>query len=482
MQGTTRGGRIFFHGPLVMLVMMKLPAVRARTGGWIRAPALALALLVALAVAAAPARAQLRLPGVALPPLPEIGNTVDRLPVRRGVDEARRAAPRLSARLDAVRELLRSNPDTLEADPAGDPVVRGELLWVAPVDRALDAALAQGFRILRDERIPGLDTRSVALAPPRGLDTAAALARLRALDPEAAVDFNHLYSPGAAAELSAAGASAAAPAAPIASAAPTPGARRVGLIDGGIDGAHPALRRAALRTWGCDGATVPSPHGTAVASLLVGEDGAFRGVVPGATLYAADVYCGRATGGSAESVARALGWLATERVPVVNISLVGPPNRLLERAVAVLAARGQLVVAAVGNDGPAAAPLYPAAYPLAVGVTGLGTTRRVLPEAAQGPHVAYAAPGAELAVARSATSGYAVARGTSFASPLVAGLLARALPIPDPAAAERALGALAASAADLGAPGRDPVYGWGAVAEDARIDPQVVHAQAAVLP
>jgi subtilisin family serine protease len=118
-----------------------------------------------------------------------------------------------------------------------------------------------------------------------------------------------------------------------------------------------------VQAWGCGGKPVPSAHGTAVASLLVGRAERFRGAAPGARLYAADVYCAEPTGGSVGAVAAALAWLAGERVGVVNISLVGPPNRLLELAVRRASAKGLLLVAAVGNDGPAAAPLYPSATP-----------------------------------------------------------------------------------------------------------------------
>jgi hypothetical protein len=54
---------------------------------------------------------------------------------------------------------------------------------------------------------------------------------------------------------------------------------------------------------------------------------------------------------------------------------------------------------------------------------------------------------------------------------LVAGLLARSLPQADPAAAHRAVDALARSASDLGPKGRDPIYGWGGVALDLPIRP-----------
>jgi subtilisin family serine protease len=161
---------------------------------------------------------------------------------------------------------------------------------------------------------------------------------------------------------------------------------------------------------------------------------------------------------------------------VINVSLVGPPNRLLDAAVASLTRRGFLVVAAVGNDGPSAPPLYPAAYEGVVGVTGLDARRRALPEAGRGPQVDFAAPGAGLAAA-SARGGYASVRGTSYAAPFVAALLARRLAQPDPALARGALEALAGEAADLGTKGPDPVFGRGGVALDLATPPAAVAAR-----
>jgi subtilisin family serine protease len=162
-------------------------------------------------------------------------------------------------------------------------------------------------------------------------------------------------------------------------------------------------------------------------------------------------------------------------VPVVNISLVGPANRTLELVVRRAAARGVLLVAAVGNDGPAAAPLYPAAYPEVVAVTAVDARGQVLPEACRGPHVAFAAPGSDMAAAGIVNGLYATPRGTSFAAPLVAGLLASTVHAPDTTAA-LAVTALARDAVDAGAPGRDVVYGHGLVARELRTDPAVVMA------
>ena len=413
------------------------------------------ALLTLALLSAGPAMAQLRLPG-GLPGgqpggLGGLTEPVRRLTEARSLEQVLAQTPLQELRQRTVSELLRRHSDQLEADAAGEPVVRGELLLAGASAAQVDAALRLGFRVLREQALEGLDDRLLVLSPPRGHSLAEAAALLRALDPLLTVDFNHLY------QRSGAAGPAVSPVSTMGSAAPP---LRIGLVDGGIDRRHPQLRALTAQQWGCDGRPVASPHGTAVASLLVAQE-ANGAVTP--QLYVADIYCDGATGGATAKLAGALAWMAREQVPVVNLSLVGPANRVLERAVRALISRGHLLVAAVGNDGPAAAPLYPAAYPGVVGVTGVGTQRRVLPEAAQGPHVAFAALGAEVLAARSGERGLSTVRGTSFAAPQVARVLARLLPRPDVDAAQQALQRLQAAAIDLGAPGRDDVYGWGLV-------------------
>jgi hypothetical protein len=428
-------------------------------------------LLAGLMAMAAPAAAQLlggrlglpALPSASLPSanLPPLSATADRLagPVLAPVAQLVRIQPTTAL----GRDLLRRNPGLLEADDQGHPLVRGEVTAIAPSEDALARARDAGFSVTSRERLAGLELDTVVLAVPKGLSAPEALRRLRALDPNGRYDVNPIYF-----ESGAVGA----PARPAAGTAPPPGrASSIGLLDGAADPRSPALARAHLvqKAFAPRGSKV-SLHGTAIASLLAGDDGVFHGAAPKATLYVADVYGPTAAGGSAVAVVRGLAWLVERGVPVINVSLVGPPNALLEAAVSRAVARGHIIVAAVGNDGPAAAPLYPAAYPGVVGVTGLDAKLRVLPEAGRGPQVAFAAPGVDMAAARPG-GGYAAVRGTSYAAPLVAGLLARSLTQADPAGARRAVEGLARTASDLGPKGRDPIYGWGAVALDLPVRP-----------
>jgi subtilisin family serine protease len=425
-----------------------------------------LALAVAL-TSTAGAEAQLR-----LPPLGSTLSPISRVPVLQRLDPEAVLAPvdLATARLDAVKALARAHRRELARDPAGELVVRAEVLAQPSSPAARDALLAAGFRILREETLDGLDDALVVMGAPRDLDLADAVARARAIDPAGAYDFHHLYlgSGGVGAPASATAPSIAPPPS-LASA----GSLQVGLIDSGVDEAHPSLRHADIRRHGCADGAHPAPHGTAVASLLVGSGEHFHSAVPRAVLYAGDAYCDAATGGSVEAIARELDWLARLHVAVVNISLVGPANQILQRIVERAIAQGMLVVAAVGNDGPAAPPLYPASWPGVVGVGGVDGKARLLPEGARGPQVMFVAPGADMAAAASGTRAFAPVRGTSFAAPFVAGLLAESYQAPSPEGARAALARLAGSARDLPQAPRDGI-GRGLVGEGLRTAPEDV--------
>ncbi|HTD73975.1 MAG TPA: S8 family serine peptidase [Steroidobacteraceae bacterium] len=421
----------------------------------------ALICLLIASVAANSAQAQLRLPVAPLPPLP-----VQKLTQTVGQTGAAALDQLSEVRHLQIVRLIRANPRAIETDPRGNPVVRDELLAISPTVQAIDAAQARGFRIVREQTIGDLDLHLVVLQPPARMSTAKALRQLREADPAGTYDFNHIYMGvgAAAARLAESPRPESAQAAGAEQSVP-----RVGLVDSGIDASHPVFQGAVIHTWGCGEHPFASTHGTAVASLLVGQSAAFHGVLDRAELYAADVYCNAPTGGAVDALAAAFAWLAQQRVAVINVSLVGPDNAALAQIVRTLTSRGYLLVAAVGNDGPAAAPLYPASYPHVVGVTAVDSHRRVLIEAARGNQVMFAARGADMSAADMAGK-YSAIRGTSFAAPIVAALLAQSLSVPDPSASNAAVESLAHSAIDLGPPGRDLTYGFGLVGGDYRTD------------
>jgi hypothetical protein len=405
-----------------------------------------LPLFVSLLALGPAARAQLPQVQVPAVPVPGVGRVLPE--TTRAVTGGLRQLS--GARALRAERLFNENRARLDRDPRGELVVRAEVVAIDITPAALEKAVTADFRVLRAEELPDLGVRITILQTPEGMSAARGLKRLRKLDPEGSYDFNHVYLD------SGEGSLAAAVTAARNTADETTGriaSGRVGLIDGGVDDSHQALRRLKLSRFGCQGTTVPSAHGTAVASILVS-----RGTI--GELFAADVYCGEAAGGAIDAVAGAFGWMAREKVAVINVSLVGPRNALLERVIGSMVARGHIIVAAVGNDGPAAPPLYPAAYEGVVGVTGVDGRHRVLVEACRGKQVDFAALGAEVSAAAKAPDLYAPVRGTSFAAPLVAALLAD-FRIPDAATRAASLEKLAAAAQDLGKPGRDDIYGAG---------------------
>lgn len=393
-----------------------------------------------------------QLPGLPSPPsLPSTGGVTgvtDRMgnvaagtrdlidPVTGRLDPLRATVGQLAeARVARLEELVRANRDRLEMTELG-PAVRGQVIAVDPDPAALAAALGAGFTRMAEERIEGLDIRSVTLGVPRGWSVDRALSRLRRLAPAGQFTANSLH------EQSGAVGDTAGAEALLAQGGGGSGA--IGIVDGGV-AASPSLRGAVQQRGFATGAPRPSAHGTALASLIAGQ-GPVRGAAPGTPLLVADIFGADPAGGNALALARALGWMVGSGVRVVAVSLVGSPNPLIERVVAQARARGVWLVAAVGNDGRAAPPSYPASYPGVVAVTGVDGRGRVLIEAGRALHLDYAAPGADMGAAGPRGNVVAV-RGTSFAVPLVAGRLAQHV------RAANVLAALDGEAAERGARG-----------------------------
>lgn len=351
-----------------------------------------------------------------------------------------------------LQNLIRENRSVLEADEHGLPVRRGVLIAANPDPLSLQGALRAGFSISSDEFEQSLGLRLVKLAVPRGMSAREAMKQIRKAAPRLDVDYDHLFEPAGGSLVPLAGA--------LASMAGAGNGHVIGMIDGGV-ASHPSLAGSAIEQNGFAGGPKPTGHGTAVASLLVGNQGSFRGAASGARLYVADVYGGSNAAGSASAIVQALGWLASHGPQVINVSLVGPPNAVVARAIGAVQRRGIRVVAAVGNDGPAAPPQYPASYPGVIAVTAVDAKGRALPEAGKAAHLDFAAPGADMAAALPG-QGYARVRGTSFASPLAAARLAL------DGSPER----LAAEAR----PGSGRV-GRGIVCFECRVDPKVVGAK-----
>ena len=321
---------------------------------------------------------------------------------------------------------------------------------------------ARGYSALEIEELDGIDLVLARIETPQGFDLAEEAAAIAAADPNGQIDFNHLYRtqqtpPNA-------------PSAPSASfaleAVEAANGLRLGLIDTLVDKNHGALRAQRIRTKDFidTGGARPTKHGTSIASILVGNSQDYAGLLPAAELYAASVFDehpGTGAVASAASLVLALNWMALNDVAVVNMSLAGPPNGVLQAAIDAVSKQGIIVVAAAGNKGPAAKPLYPAAYDSVIAITAVNDKNSVYRLAGRGAHIDFAAPGVGI-VAANPEGGYSLETGTSMAAPFATAVVALQCAGEGVCADRRAvIDALSDRIIDLGPDGHDTIYGYG---------------------
>lgn len=236
---------------------------------------------------------------------------------------------------------------------------------------------------------------------------------------------------------------------------------RIGMLDTGIYTNHAALlgRNIQQKNFlpaGAKGAG--QDHGTAVATLLVGNPGVpgHAGLLPEAELYAGNVFrqAGSRLSSTAEWLVLGLDWLVTQQVSVINLSLGGAENRIVEIALNKVLGAGIKVVAAAGTDNKRDRPLYPAYMPGVIAVAGVDAEMKPGRKNPQGGYLAFVAPGIDV-WAGNDEGGGSYYSGSSYAAPFVTAALA--------ASGAEGYETLARSARDLGDKGRDPVFGWGLV-------------------
>lgn len=333
---------------------------------------------------------------------------------------------------------------SVEYDSHGDEYLPGEIVFVGAA-RDLANALNLGFREISVHNLSsgGLMAR---LGLPPNVDMDRATAMLIEAAPDAIITPNNIYRSAQVTRTTA---------------GRTPARRSVrsrgtlGVIDTGVDASSlPADALLSQRAF-AGPQPVAREHGSTVAAIAVSR---------GVRVHVADVF-GHSNDGalaaSAERIAAAIDWMIAHRVAVVNISVEGPDNAILGEMIRRAAERGHIIVAAAGNGGPAARPTFPAAFDGVLAVTAIDATGRPYIRANRGSYIDFAAPGVNVDVDVGGTSERV--SGTSFAAPVIAAEAAAHLHAPSPADSARVLTSLRDRAEDLGEPGRDNVFGWGAL-------------------
>lgn len=244
-----------------------------------------------------------------------------------------------------------------------------------------------------------------------------------------------------------------------------------------------------------DGAVSSSFHGTHVSGTVAATSNNGIGVagvawnarimpirvlgINGGTSYDVDQGIRYAAGLENDS-----GTVPTKRADIINLSLAGGGFSQAEQNTINRARNaGVIIVAAAGNEG-SSTPSYPASYDGVISVSAVDSQRRVTPYSNFGSSIDVAAPGGDngvdlngdgypdgvLSPAGSDTGAeldfvYSFFSGTSMASPHVAGVIALMKSVnpgltPADIDAMLALGELSD---DLGAAGRDDLFGYGLI-------------------
>jgi len=236
----------------------------------------------------------------------------------------------------------------------------------------------------------------------------------------------------------------------------------VAVIDSGVDVKHPELANAIADSFDALGSKEgPHVHGTGIAGAIVSH-ARLMGSAPAARILAIRAFAAAPNGGESTSyvILKALDYAAAHGAQIVNMSFAGPNDALIERGISAAVAKGIVMVAAAGNAGAKSPPLYPAANRSVIAVSATDSQDRLFAASNRGGHIAVSAPGVDIFLP-APDEKYQMTSGTSFSAAYVSGLAALLLERNPALKPDEVRAILMKTARDLGAPGRDDLFGAG---------------------
>jgi subtilisin len=256
---------------------------------------------------------------------------------------------------------------------------------------------------------------------------------------------------------------------------------KIAILDTGADINHPDL---SIKKGFCALQNCPNSyrddngHGTHVAGVIAAKNNSIGivGVAPDAEIYAVKALDSRGNG-TTTTIMSGLDWAISQNVDIINMSLTTPYDDVGMKAMIDRAyQKGITVIAAAGNSGTRTGSeetvLYPAKFPNVIAVSGVNQSNNRVSSSSTGKEVELAAPGENI-YSTYPTSldsrGYAHMTGTSMAAPFVTGLAALYKEKFPYISNIKIRELLRKNAKDLGAPGRDPFYGYGLAQADTEV-------------
>lgn len=246
----------------------------------------------------------------------------------------------------------------------------------------------------------------------------------------------------------------------------------VAVIDDGIDLTHPDLKNQIVSPYDMANQTdktIPDgEHGTHVAGIIAAAaDNAVggAGVAPNVKIMPINVFSTDATGQeSADTsvVINAIDYAINHGAKIISMSLGDyQTSTAFNDEIQKAYNHGVLIVAAAGND-HTSDPSYPAAYNNVISVASTNSNDSISSFSNYGSTIDLAAPGNNILSTLPGGS-YGYLSGTSMAAPVVSGVAALVWSKNTTMTNTQVANDLFQSADDLGATGKDVIYGYGRV-------------------
>ena len=239
----------------------------------------------------------------------------------------------------------------------------------------------------------------------------------------------------------------------------------IAILDSGIDASHPDLQGKLVAGWNMydnNGDTTDVyGHGTKVAGSAAAASNngvGVTGVAWNAKLMPLRI---SDTSGYAyySTIANGIYWAADHGAKVVNISYAVQGSATIQTAANYLKSKGGIVVNSAGNSGMID---NTAANSALISVSATGSTDTLTSWSSFGPYVDVAAPGSGIWTTTRG-GGYAAVSGTSFSSPIAAGVVALMMSANSALSTTDLENILKTTAVDLGTAGFDQYYGTGRI-------------------
>ncbi|HEX9024116.1 MAG TPA: S8 family serine peptidase [Geobacteraceae bacterium] len=242
----------------------------------------------------------------------------------------------------------------------------------------------------------------------------------------------------------------------------------IAIIDSGVDPTHPDLAGKLLPGYNFLGGNTDTHdvlgHGTAVAGTAAALGNNAIGVaglawqnpiMPLVVLDATDY-------ASYSNIASAITYAADHGVRIINVSIGGSSSSsTLQNAVNYAWNKGAAIFASAMNNA-SSTPYYPAACTNVVAVSATTSSDTLASFSSYGNWISVSAPGAYIYTTNNG-GGYGAWNGTSFSSPLTAGLAALILSVNPLLTNAQVVDIIEKNADDLGTPGFDQYFGYGRI-------------------